>query len=115
MHILITGGAGFIGSTLCNFLLKQGEFIVCLDNFDTFYPATVKHRNLEDIKDHERFVLVEGDINDTALLSQIFTSYKIDLVIHLAAKAGVRPSIMNPRVYEHVNIAGTINLLEIMK
>jgi len=115
MNILITGGAGFIGSTLCNFLLEQGEFIISYDNFDPFYPTAIKQRNLEGMLNHERFISIEGDINDTTLLSQVFTNYKIDMVIHLAAKAGVRPSIMNPRAYEHVNLAGTINLLELMK
>src|SRR5688572_20719022 len=115
MNILITGGAGFIGSTLCNFLLEQGEFIICYDNFDPFYPAAAKQQNLEGMIGHERFILIEGDINDTTLLSKVFTTHKIDLVIHMAAKAGVRPSIMNPRAYEQVNINGTINLLETMK
>jgi len=115
MNILITGGAGFIGSTLSDFLLKKGDSVICYDNFDSFYPAVVKQSNLAEALGHQNFKLVDGDINDAGLLSKVFSENKIDLVIHLAAKAGVRPSIMNPRDYAAVNISGTINLLETMR
>src|SRR5688572_13040550 len=115
MNVLITGGAGFIGSTLGEFLLNKGARVICYDNFDPFYPAETKRSNVASMMLHSNFQLVEGDINDVALLSGIFSSTKIDLVIHLAAKAGVRPSILDPRAYENVNVAGTLNLLEVMK
>jgi len=114
MNILITGGAGFIGSNLGEFLLKNGDTVICYDNFDPFYPEAIKNRNISAMMKNEKFQLVKGDINDTGLLSGIFTNNKIDLVIHLAAKAGVRPSIMNPMAYQHANIAGTLNLLQVM-
>ncbi len=115
MNILITGGAGFIGSTLGEFLLNIGARVICYDNFDPFYPAETKRANIASMMLHSNFRLVEGDINDASLLSGIFSSSNIDLVIHLAAKAGVRPSIQDPRAYENVNVAGTLNLLEVMK
>ena len=115
MNTLITGGAGFIGSTLAEFLLNKGHRVICYDNFDPFYPAEIKKSNISSMLLHGNFRLVEGDINDTTLLSGIFSESKIDVVIHLAAKAGVRPSIIDPRAYENVNVTGTVNLLEVMR
>jgi UDP-glucuronate 4-epimerase len=112
---LVTGGAGFIGSHLCQRLLQEGYEVACLDNFDAFYDPAIKRRNLEEIKASEGaqgFQLVEGDIRDKGLLDDLFRRSSFGLVIHLAARAGVRPSIQQPLLYEEVNVAGTLNLLE---
>jgi UDP-glucuronate 4-epimerase len=113
--ILVTGGAGFIGSSLCIFLIEKHYKIICLDNFDDFYSEEIKQRNLEPILNDEQFVLLKGDVRDFNKLDEIFTSYKIDIVIHLAAKAGVRNSILFPESYFDVNVIGTLRLLETMK
>jgi len=113
MHnIFLTGGAGFIGSHLTESLLSQGHSVVCVDNFDGFYSRSLKERNITEFKDNPNFKLVEGDIRDINLLSELFASEKFDLIIHLAAKAGVRPSVEDPQEYFEVNINGTINILE---
>jgi UDP-glucuronate 4-epimerase len=114
-RVLVTGGAGFIGSHLCQRLLREGHEVVCLDNFDTYYDPAIKRRNLEEIRATQGgkgFELVEGDIRDKGLLDDLFRRSSFDLVIHLAARAGVRPSIQQPLLYEEVNVAGTLNLLE---
>ena len=114
-RVLVTGGAGFIGSHLCQRLLQDGYEVVCLDNFDPFYDPAIKRRNLEEIRATEGdkgFQLVEGDIRDKGLLENLFRRSSFDLVIHLAARAGVRPSIQQPLLYEEVNVTGTLNLLE---
>ena len=113
--VLVTGGAGFIGSHLCQRLLQEGYKVVCLDNFDPYYDPAIKRRNLEEIKatkEAKGFEFVRGDIRDKALLDDIFRRSSVDLIIHLAARAGVRPSIQQPLLYEEVNVAGTLNLLE---
>jgi UDP-glucuronate 4-epimerase len=117
MHkrVLVTGGAGFIGSHLCQRLLSEGHDVVCLDNFDPFYDPAIKRGNLEDIKATEgngAFQLVEGDIRDAVLVKDLFRRSSFDLVVHLAARAGVRPSIEQPVLYNEVNVTGTLNLLE---
>jgi UDP-glucuronate 4-epimerase len=117
-RILVSGGAGFIGSHLCQRLLQEGESIVCLDNFDPFYDPAIKRRNLEEIQattGDGAFHLVEGDIRDAGLLEDLFRGSSFDLVIHLAARAGVRPSLEQPLLYEEVNVAGTLNLLEVCR
>jgi UDP-glucuronate 4-epimerase len=114
-RVLVTGGAGFIGSHLCQRLLREGHSIVCLDNFDPFYDPAIKRRNLEEIqatKGDGAFQLVEGDIRDAGFLEDLFRRSSFDLVIHLAARAGVRPSLEQPLLYEDVNVTGTLNLLE---
>jgi len=113
--ILITGGAGFIGSSLADKLLEQNNEVICYDNFDNFYPRSIKENNLRRALKNERFHLVEGDIRDKVKLEECFTKHDIDMVIHLAAKAGVRPSILNPEETYDVNISGTLNLLETMR
>jgi len=115
--ILVTGGAGFIGSHLCERLLNDGGRVVCLDNFDNFYDPNIKIKNVEAIarKYSEQFELVTGDIRNHDHLMGIFQKIQIDSIVHLAARAGVRPSIVEPLLYEDVNIRGTIGLLEACK
>ena len=115
--ILVTGGAGFIGSHLCERLLRDGIRVICLDNFDSFYDPQIKIKNLEEIakKFPGLFELVTGDIRNPEHLNGIFQKNQVDFVIHLAARAGVRPSITNPLLYQDVNIRGTIVLLEACK
>jgi UDP-glucuronate 4-epimerase len=115
MNILVTGGAGFIGSHLVERLLNSGHSIVCLDNFDTYYDPALKRRNLSRALTHREFILMEGDIRDRDSLQGCFAKRTIDAVIHLAARAGVRPSIANPGLYYEVNVIGTLNLLEAMR
>jgi UDP-glucuronate 4-epimerase len=115
MTILVTGGAGFIGSHVCEALLAQDHHVVCLDNFDDFYDPLIKRSNITSCRSHPRFELIEGDILDPPLLQRVFEAQRIDLVIHLAARAGVRPSIQNPALYVKVNVEGTLNILEMMR
>ena len=115
-HILVTGGGGFIGSHLCTRLWTEGHRVTCLDNFDDFYSPSVKqenvHRLLSMAGTTGRMVCRQGDIRNSELLHGLFQEEPIDLVIHLAAMAGVRPSIERPLTYSEVNIQGTLNLLE---
>ena len=113
MKILITGGAGFIGSSLTDKLLQDGHFVKCIDNFDGFYSKEVKQNNLKNAITNDRYDFVEGDIRDSKLVVQI--TRDIDVIVHLAAKAGVRPSILDPSIYQEVNERGTLNLLEAAK
>jgi UDP-glucuronate 4-epimerase len=115
MNYLVTGGAGFIGSHLVERLLARGHRVICLDNFDDFYDPALKRRNLSHALKDPRFRLVEGDVRDESLLHRLFPEEKIEIVAHLAARAGVRPSIENPLLYADVNIRGTLNLLEACK
>jgi UDP-glucuronate 4-epimerase len=111
MKVLVTGGAGFIGSHVVERLLDLGHNVVCLDNFNDFYDPALKHRNIEKAFWSNRYTLVSGDILDKDLLDRVFAD-RPDVVVHLAAWAGVRPSIENPSIYQRVNIEGTLNLLE---
>ena len=113
--VLITGGAGFIGSHLSERLLKEGFRVVCLDNFDTFYDPKIKRENITPLTKHDNFLLIEGDIRDLEFLENIFIRERIDSVVHIAARAGVRPSIKDPLLYYDVNVRGTTNLLEMAK
>jgi len=113
--ILITGGAGFIGSHLVERLLSEGHEVICLDNFDSFYASEIKRANLRLAENNPRFTLIEGDIRNPESLKKLFEQHQIEKVVHLAARAGVRPSIAQPQLYEDVNIKGTINLLEVCK
>jgi UDP-glucuronate 4-epimerase len=112
MNILVTGGAGFIGSHLVDRLLAEGHRVVCLDNFDDFYDPALKRRNLTDARKDSKFRLVEGDLRDEGILKKILEEEKVDRVAHIAARAGVRPSIEQPLLYADVNIRGTLSLLE---
>lgn len=108
---LVTGGAGFIGSHLMEALLARGSAVTALDNFDEFYHAAVKHANLQQISQRGKFGFHEADIRDAAKLRAVFEAERPEVVIHLAARAGVRPSIEQPELYEAVNVGGTVNLL----
>ena len=110
--VLVTGAAGFIGSHLAEQLIRQGHRVIGLDNFDDFYPPSIKRENIRALESEEGFSMIEGDIRDADLLSRIFSEYDISLVAHLAARAGVRPSIQQPLLYDDMNIRGTINMLE---
>jgi UDP-glucuronate 4-epimerase len=112
MRTIVTGGAGFIGSTLVDRLLADGGEVVVLDNFDGFYAESIKRQNLVSALGNERFRLVEGDIRDKPLVGNLFDEVKPDAIVHLAARAGVRPSIEQPSLYADVNVTGTVNLLE---
>ncbi len=111
MKIIVTGGAGFIGSHLCKTLLANGHHVLCIDNFCDYYDPAIKRGNIREILDSDRFQLCEGDIRDRKFLNDAFRQ-PCDMVIHLAAMAGVRPSIENPVLYQDVNINGTVNILE---
>lgn len=113
--ILVTGAAGFIGSNLVDRLLSQGYQVIGIDNFDDFYPREIKENNLMDAMKSDKFNFCEGDIRNKDFLSKIFAESKIEMVIHLAAKAGVRPSILEPAPYFDVNVTGTLNVLEAMR
>jgi len=115
--ILVTGGAGFIGSHLCERLLKEGNRVIGLDNFDTYYDPKIKIRNVQGIgkKFPGLFELVTGDIRNPDSMADLFKKNRFDTVVHLAARAGVRPSIAEPLLYQDVNIRGTVALLEACK
>ncbi|MDO9210159.1 MAG: GDP-mannose 4,6-dehydratase [Deltaproteobacteria bacterium] len=115
MIFLVTGGAGFIGSYLVERLLAEGNRVIGLDNFDNFYDPALKRRNLTRALQNPKFLLVEGDLRDEGILEKVFCEKKIEIVAHLAARAGVRPSIQNPLLYAVVNIRGTLYLLEACK
>lgn len=112
-HALVTGGAGFIGSHLVDRLLAEGWQVTCLDNFDPFYDPAIKRRNIAPHLDYSTYRLEEIDIRDVDGLRRLSGDY--DVIVHLAAKAGVRPSIEDPIGYQQVNVTGTQNLLELAK
>ncbi|MCD9189050.1 MAG: GDP-mannose 4,6-dehydratase [Pyrinomonadaceae bacterium] len=115
-NILVTGGAGFIGSHLVGKLLDEGVWNVSVvDNFNEFYAPAIKRHNISGFTDHENFRLYETDITCAGTLEKIFAANKFDAVVHLAAWAGVRPSLLNPKLYTQVNVCGTLNLLEAAK
>ena len=112
MKVLITGGAGFIGSHLADRLLTRGDRVVVLDDFNDYYEPRVKRANAAPHIGHPCYRLVEGDIRDRALVLRLFAEEGFDAVLHFAARAGVRPSIAQPVLYEEVNCVGTLHLLE---
>ncbi len=111
-RVLVTGAAGFIGSTLCERLLEEGRSVVGLDNFDPFYPEAEKRRNLARSQRSPEFRLVEGDLRDAKAVDALFEGQGIEGVVHLAALAGVRPSLEKPALYADVNVHGTARILE---
>lgn len=110
--VLITGGAGFIGSHVAERVLAGGARVTVLDNFDPFYDARAKESNLAGVREHPRFRLVRGDIRDPEALDEALAGSRAEGVIHLAAKAGVRPSLADPVGYASVNVDGTVQVLE---
>lgn len=113
MKFLVTGGAGFIGSHVCEQLLCCGHEVWAFDDLNAFYDPQLKRRNLRDIQALAKpFEFVHGDVTDRAALDELFDGVKFDQVIHLAARAGVRPSLKEPALYQRVNVEGTVNVLE---
>jgi UDP-glucuronate 4-epimerase len=115
MRILVTGAAGFIGSHLCERLCARGDQVVGLDNFDAFYAREVKEANLAGLRGNARFALVEGDLRDVAVLKQAFDRAQPEVVVHLAALAGVRPSLLDPARYSDVNVTGTQRIVDAVR
>jgi len=113
-HVLVTGGAGFIGSHLVDTLLRDGHRVTVLDDFDGFYPRTIKERNIAAHRCNPSWRLVEADLRDLASMRTQIAG-EIDAIIHLAAKVAVRPSIQDPIGYQEVNVGGTQNLLELAR
>ena len=114
-NILITGGAGFIGSHLAQRLLREGKRLAIVDNLDDYYPADLKRANLEEIKADGEFQLFLTDIRDGENLREVFSAFKPDAVIHLAARPGVRMSFAQPEAYTSINVLGTTQVLEISR
>lgn len=115
MKILITGGAGFIGSAIAKKLFERGDEVVLIDNFNDYYDPKLKKDRIKKFLKGCKFSLYKGDIRDYKLLEKIFKKEKPDKIIHLAAMAGVRSSLLDPLLYEDVNVKGTINLLELSR
>ncbi|MCB1099196.1 MAG: GDP-mannose 4,6-dehydratase [Verrucomicrobiae bacterium] len=111
MNVLVTGGAGFIGSHLVERLLNRGDKVTVVDNFDPFYSRVLKEANIDSFRSNSDFELIEMDITSDGLYEQL-SGRCFDSIVHLAAKAGVRPSITDPEGYYHVNVIGTQKLLE---
>jgi UDP-glucuronate 4-epimerase len=113
MNFLVTGGAGFIGSHVCERLLRDGHAVWAIDDLNDFYDPQIKRSNLRDIQALAKpFEFFHGDLCDAEAVNELFSSVKFDQVIHLAARAGVRPSLDKPVLYQRVNVEGTVNVLE---
>lgn len=113
MNFLVTGGAGFIGSHVCERLLRAGHRVSVLDDLNPFYSPAIKRRNLAEIATTgSSFHFIEGDLADRTQVDEVFSQTRFDQVIHLAARAGVRPSLQEPALYQRVNVEGTVNILE---
>ena len=115
-NILVTGGAGFIGSHLVDKLLSEGDWnIIVVDDFNDFYDPAIKRANMARHRQHSNYRLEEADIRQRTALERIFDDSKFDCIVHLAARAGVRPSLAQPLLYSQTNIEGTLNLLELSR
>lgn len=115
-NILVTGGAGFIGSHLVDLLIAEGAWqITVIDDLNDFYSPDIKRANIAAHLANENFVFIEADIRDEAALADLFAETKFDYIVHLAARAGVRPSLSEPRLYYETNVTGTLNLLELAR
>jgi len=115
-NILVTGGAGFIGSHLVDRLLAEGDWrVTVIDDFNDFYEPTIKRENIRAHLQTARYSLKELDIRDQASLYKVFDKSEFDCIVHLAARAGVRPSLTQPQLYTETNINGTLNLLELAR
>jgi UDP-glucuronate 4-epimerase len=114
-HVLLTGGAGFIGSHVSEALLRRGVELSVVDNLDDFYSPAAKRANLEEVRKVADFRFCELDLCDFDALRRTISKLRPGAIIHLAARAGVRPSIENPQLYERVNVAGTVNLLQVAR
>ena len=112
---LVTGGAGFIGSSLTEKLLNEGNRVIAIDNFCDYYSPLLKEKNIKDFLDNPNYKLYRTDIRNSEDIKEIFDENEIDVIVHLAAMAGVRPSIENPLLYQEVNGMGTQNILEAAK
>jgi UDP-glucuronate 4-epimerase len=113
MNFLVTGGAGFIGSHVCERLLRDGHSVWAFDDLNDFYDPQFKRANIREIQSLALpFEFIHGDLCDVRALDELFSSVKFDQVIHLAARAGVRPSLEQPALYQRVNVEGTVNVLE---
>src|SRR5262245_59342697 len=113
MNFLVTGGAGFIGSHVCEHLLRSGHSVWAFDDLNPFYSPDLKKDNIRNLQVLSKpFEFVHGDLTDAAALEEVFAVTRFDQVIHLAARAGVRPSLEQPALYQRVNVEGTVNVLE---
>ena len=112
MRMIVTGGAGFIGSNLVDRLLREGHEVVAVDSLDSFYNPAIKRANLAEALASPNFRFAESDIRDRAAMLNLFQTFLPNAIIHLAARAGVRPSIEQPALYADVNVLGTVNLLD---
>lgn len=110
--ILITGGAGFIGSSLADRLLARGDAVTALDNFNTYYDPAVKRANITQALEQSAYALIEGDICDEETVQTAFRTAEPEVVVHLAARAGVRPSLQDPNLYHRVNVIGSQHILD---
>lgn len=115
MSVLVTGGAGFIGSHTCDALLARGDEVVCVDNFNDYYDPEVKKANIAGCIEHQGFRFYTADILNQETLQQICLENDIGGIIHLAARAGISPSLDDPNIYHEVNIRGTLNILELAR
>ncbi len=113
MNFLVTGGAGFIGFHVCDRLLRDGHAVWALDDLNAFYDPQIKQSNIRDLQGLKRpFQFVQGDLTDRLCLNELLGSVRFDQIIHLAARAGVQPSLVDPALYQRVNVEGSVNLLE---